>query len=69
MGDVEQDPEEWISELERMRNELKRIHNVPVSDLDLMIHVMINLPREYHTLIKSFERKIASMSNKLSTEI
>ena len=68
LGDVEQDPEEWISELERMRNNLKRINNVPVSNLDLMIHVMNNLLREYDTLIKSFEREIGSMSSKFSIE-
>ena len=64
----DEDLEEWVNELQRMRYNFKRIHNVPVSDHDLLTHVMNYLPRKYDTLIKSFERQIGSMSSKFSIE-
>ena len=48
------DPDEWITELERIRQELKDLnHNI--SDEDLIIHIINNMTKEYKTLIERLE--------------
>lgn len=48
------DPDEWISGLEVIRRKLKAM-NHPISDMDMMIHVISNLPKEYDAITDQLE--------------
>ena len=54
---VSKDPDEWISELERIRQRLRAMDAI-ISDTDLMIHILNNLPPEYETLVEKLELEI-----------
>ena len=59
LENVDEDPEDWISKLETIRNE---IENVPgatkKTDRDFLIHVLNNLPVEYDLVTIDLEKKL-----------
>ena len=56
---VENNPDEWISELESMRNEIDKINlSTQMSDQDFMIHVLNNLPVEYDVVLDGMESRL-----------
>ena len=64
---VDKDPDVWLSELERIRQRLKIMQSV-ITDTDLMIHVLNNLPIEYETLVEKLELEIEAKMNPLTLE-
>jgi hypothetical protein len=54
LKNVNQDPEEWINELEILRRKLEAL-NHQMTDLDMIIHILNNLPSEYESVIESLE--------------
>lgn len=55
----DQNPDEWISELESIRNEIDKINlSTQMSDQDFMIHVLNNLPAEYDVVLDGMENRL-----------
>jgi hypothetical protein len=50
---TDKDPDEWIMQLLLLR---QRRHQI--TDLDMVIHILNNLPREYESVIESLETDI-----------
>jgi len=59
------DPETWISKLEVIRKRLKKMGN-EISNDDMMIHIMNNLPQEYDTVVEAMERKLDDLVDPLT---
>jgi gag-polypeptide of LTR copia-type len=57
LSDAGRDPDEWITELEILRQRLKSL-KVNVDDEDLVIHILNNLPKEYDSLVESIEENL-----------
>jgi hypothetical protein len=57
LSDAGRDPDEWITELELLRQRLKSL-KVHVDDEDLVIHILNNLPKEYDSLVESIEEDL-----------
>lgn len=52
-------PDEWITELESLRNDMDQIHiSSRMSDLDFLIHVLNNLPELYDVVLDGMESKL-----------
>jgi hypothetical protein len=47
----------WIAELEQFQQLLTGV-NSPISDEDMIIHILNNLPEEYETVMEAMERQI-----------
>ena len=60
-----EDPEVWISDLERVRQRLKLL-KIEISEEDMVIHVLNNLPREYENLVELCEVQINAGTLKLA---
>jgi hypothetical protein len=63
----EDDPDEWITELEEMRARLADM-NSTMDDDDFLIHILNNLPPEYETTVESLEDKIGAETDPLTIE-
>ena len=65
-------PDEWITELESLRNEMNGISiSSKMTDQDFMIHILNNLPEEYDVVLDGMESRLMleeSDSNKLTIE-
>ena len=62
-----EDPDAWISQLERLRQRLKELKG-ELSDLDLMIHVLNNLPSNYESTTELLLKRLKDMMNKLTVK-
>ena len=64
-------PDEWMSELESLRTEMNKIQirgKTDMSEVDLIIHILSNLPEEYEVAVSELERKLKDTSIHLSME-
>lgn len=70
LAGIQIDPEDWISELEGICIEIEAINQASaVSEKDLLLHVLNNLPEEYDVTIEGLESKLeASGDEKLTLE-
>jgi len=57
LTDSSSDPDIWIRELERIRRRLVSLGHL-ISDVDLTIHILNNLPEDYENLIENLESDI-----------
>ena len=55
LSDVNEDPNEWITKLELIRRRFKTLGH-EVSDEDIVLHVLNNLPTEYENLVEANEK-------------
>ena len=54
-------PDEWMSELESLRTKMNKIQingKSEMSEVDLIIHILSNLPEEYKVAVSELERKL-----------
>ena len=58
LGDVEKDPDVWITSLCLQQEQLVDLNHV-ISEKDLILHILMNLPEEYNTTVESLEEKFA----------
>ena len=69
---VEMHPDEWMTELESLRNEIDKISvSTKMSDEDFMIHVLNNLTKDYDVVLDGMESRLMLKENdpnKLSIE-
>ena len=72
LGDAEMHPDEWITELESLRNDMDKISlSAKMTDQDFMIHVLNNLPVEYDVVLDGMESRLMlpdGDTNKLTIE-
>ena len=64
LEDSTTDPDEWIADLERIRQRLKSLKS-EISDEDLMIHILNNLPEEYENMVETMEVEMEDKMNPL----
>ena len=67
LDEVTRNPEEWIIEIELIRLYLKNT-NVHLDDLEMMTHIILNLPEEYQTMVEILEYKSDDDSKPLTIE-
>ena len=72
LGDADKHPDEWITELESLRNDMDKISlSARMTDQDFMIHVLNNLPVEYDVVLDGMESRLMlpdEDANKLTIE-
>ena len=51
------DPDIWIQGLEALRRKLEILGH-KISEMDLIIHIMHNLPQEYETTVEFIENEL-----------
>ena len=56
---AKEDPDIWITELEVIRRQLK-ILKADISDDDLILHILNNLPKEYETTVEALEDRLGT---------
>jgi hypothetical protein len=54
---TDKDPDEWITQLLLLRQRLEGMGN-QMTDLDVVIHILNNLPKEYESVVESLETDI-----------
>jgi gag-polypeptide of LTR copia-type len=59
LDNITMDPDEWIQNLELLMHRLE-ILGATMSEMDLIIHIMHNLPEEYETTIEFIENELES---------
>ena len=64
LEDANTDPDEWIADLERIRQRLKTLKS-EITDEDLIIHILNNLPEEYENMVEAMEIELEDRSNPL----
>ena len=62
-----QDSDEWITELERIRTRLRSLRSV-IDDTDLIIHILNNLTPEYDNVVENIENRLGEDYNKIELE-
>ena len=64
LTDTNTDPDEWIADLERIRQRLKTLKS-EITDEDLIIHILNNLPEEYENMVEAMEIELEDKTNPL----
>ena len=63
----EEDPDEWITDLEALNRKIKNIDaNRAYSNDDLLIHIAANVTEEYDNVVQQLEKRIGSSTNALT---
>ena len=68
---VETDPDEWLTDLECLCTEMNKVKITGKSDMtevDLIIHVLSNLPEEYKVAVSELKKALKDTSSPLSME-
>ena len=60
-----QDPDIWIMTLERYKTRLHELFDTEMDDVDLMIHIINNMSREYDDMIDSLELQLGATHDTL----
>jgi len=68
LRDGDQDPDEWITELEELRADLARMGS-DITDEDMFIHILNNVPEEYDMEVKMLETKMEDMIDPLTLQM
>ena len=71
LASADTDPDEWMTDLECLRSEMNKV-TIPgktdMSEVDLIIHILSNLPEEYEVAVSELEEKLKNTSTPLSME-
>ena len=71
LEDAKQDPDEWITQLESLKTEMNKVNipgKTPMSDVDLIIHILATLPESYEVAVSHLEDKLVNTSSQLGLE-
>lgn len=71
LASVDTDPDEWMTDLECLRSEMNKVQipgKTDMSEVDLIIHILSNLPEEYEVAVSELEEKLKNTSTPLSIE-
>jgi len=66
--DNQTDPEEWITNLEEIQTRLIEDFKSEISEEDMIIHVLNNLPSEYDTEVAILEKRLGDKISALTLE-
>ena len=66
---IGEDPDEWISELTRIKLKLKNLFNEIITDKDFIVNIINGLNRQYSQVQGSLEYQLESKSDPLTVEI
>ena len=64
LEDATTDPDEWIADMERIRQRLKTL-KAEIEDEDFIIHILNNLPNEYENMVEAMEVEMEDTTKKL----
>jgi hypothetical protein len=67
LGDSSKDPNDWITELEVLRQRLK-CQGEEINNEDFIIHILNNLTSDYNTLVEVLEDEVGDATNPLTIE-
>ena len=68
---AEDNPDEWMTDLESLRTEMNKVKisgKTDMSEVDLIIHILSNLPEEYEVAVSELEEKLKNTSSPLDME-
>ena len=65
LDDVTRNPEEWITQLELLRGDLRKL-DVKIDGSEMMTHILSNLPEEYQNIVEILEYGLDDDSNTLN---
>ena len=65
---MNQDPDEWITELKELRADLEQM-KLKILDEVLFIHILNNLPEEYDMEVKMLENRLSDTTNPLTLQV
>ena len=66
---VKTDPDEWVTKLEHYRVRIKGINaKAEISDEDLMVHIIANLPKQYSEFITAIENDLEQSTVTMTLE-
>ena len=65
LEDAATDPDEWIADLERIRQRLKALKS-EINEDDFIIHILNNLPIKYENLVEAMEVELKDITKTLS---
>jgi len=69
LDSAEEDPDEWLTNLESLRNEMDAVNiSGKMGDLDFIIHVLANLPEEYEVVVQGLEDRLEDPSTAPTVE-
>ncbi len=71
LADATEDPDNWITELEYMRTEMNKVTisgKSDITDVDIIIHILSNLPEDYKVQVNKLEEKLQDTSVRISIE-
>ena len=66
---IGEDPDEWISELTRIKLKLKNLFNEIITDKDFIVNIINGLNRQYSQVQGSLEYQLESKSDPLTVEV
>ena len=67
LGGVDNRPDEWMTNLESMCSQMNAIkinNKTDMSEVDLVIHILSNLPKKYEVAIAELEKELQDTSKK-----
>ena len=67
LKNARKDPDKWIQKLEIVRARLKKMNHT-ITDDDVLIHIVNNLPKEYDELVERLEEKIGADQDELTID-
>ena len=65
LADATEDQDNWITELECMRTEMNKVKiggKSDMTDVDIIVHVLSNLPEDYEVQVNELEEKLQDTS-------
>ena len=65
LKDAREDPDEWIAELESIRERLDGM-NQKMTDAQFIMHVLNNVPKEYDIEVSMMEKRLMDEKNPLT---
>jgi hypothetical protein len=57
LNNIDQDPDQWIQSLEGMQRKLQILGH-QVTEMDIIIHILQNLPNEYENTVELLENDL-----------
>jgi hypothetical protein len=67
LKDVKQDPDEWLTDLESLRDKLVEAGS-SMTEEELLEHALNSLPTEYDVTVQLLEKRLSAATNPLTVE-
>ena len=67
LDDVTRNPKDWIIGIELLRSYVRRLGFI-IDDVEIMTHILTNLPEEYKNIFENLEEKLDDKNNMFTVE-